>query len=173
MAVPATPAGSAFSAWLEAFNAADREKLQEVFKRFREPRPVNRALGFRRATGGFELKKVLASTPTRIRVLVQERDSDQMAEGELEVEPSPPHRVTRWDVKAIARPAEFALPRMSEKEALEALKTRIDELSRQDRFLGSVLVAPTESPCSPTCAACKIGRARSPTGSTPGSISAR
>ena len=81
VAVPATPAGSAFSAWLEAFNAADREKLQEVFKRFREPRPADRALGFRRATGGFELKKVLASTPTRIRVLVQERDSDQMAEG--------------------------------------------------------------------------------------------
>ena len=141
VAVPATPAGSAFSAWLEAFNAADREKLQAVFKRFREPRPVDRALGFRRATGGFELKKVLASTPTRIRVLVQERDSDQMAEGELEVEPAPPHRVTRWDVQAIARPAEFALPRMSEKEALEALKTRIDELSRQDRFSGSVLVA--------------------------------
>ncbi len=38
-------------------------------------------------------------------------------------------------------PPEFALPRMTEEEALKALKRRIDELVRQERFSGSVLIA--------------------------------
>src|SRR5262245_192357 len=108
--VPDTPAGRAFSAWLTAFNAADPEQLRTVMKQFREPRPVEDELDFRRATGGFDLKKVLESTPTRIRVLVKERDGDQMAEGQMEVEPAPPHRIARWDLHVVPRPAEFALP---------------------------------------------------------------
>jgi CubicO group peptidase (beta-lactamase class C family) len=140
-AVPDTPAGRAFSAWLTAFNTADREQIQAEMKQFREPPPLERELGFRRATGGFDLKKVLESTPVSIRVLVQERDGDQMAEGQMEVEPEPPHRVTRWDLRATARPAEFALRRMTEAEAFKAIKARIDELVRTERFSGSVLIA--------------------------------
>ncbi|MBA2593750.1 MAG: serine hydrolase [Gammaproteobacteria bacterium] len=89
--VPDTSAGSAFSAWLTAFNTADREQLRAVMKQFREPHPVEGALDFRRATGGFDLKKVLESTPTRIRVLVQERDGDQMAEGQMEKDEDTPN----------------------------------------------------------------------------------
>jgi CubicO group peptidase (beta-lactamase class C family) len=110
-------------------------------KQFREPYLVEAELAFRRATGGFDLKKVLESTPARIRVLVQERDGDQMAEGQMEVEPAAPHRIARWDLLVVPRPAEFALPRMTEVEALKALKDRIDQLVRQERFSGSVLVA--------------------------------
>jgi D-alanyl-D-alanine carboxypeptidase len=139
--VPDTPAGQAFSAWLTAFNTANSEQLRTAMKQFREPRPVEGELDFRRATGGFDLKNILESTPTRIRVLVKERDSDQMAEGQMEVEPAPPHRIARWDLRVVPRPAEFALPRMTEAEALKALKDRIDELVRQERFSGSVLVA--------------------------------
>lgn len=89
--VPDTSAGSAFSAWLTAFNTADREQLRAVMKQFREPHPVEGALDFRHATGGFDLKKVLESTPTRIRVLVQERDGDQMAEGQMEKDEDTPN----------------------------------------------------------------------------------
>ncbi len=138
---PDTPAGRAFSAWLAAFNAADREQLQTVMKQFNEPQPVERELDFRRMTGGFDLMKIIESTPMRIRLLVKERDSDQTAEGQMEVEAAPPHRITRWDLRIVPRPAEFALPRMTEAEALKALKQRIDQLVRQERFSGSLLVA--------------------------------
>ena len=38
--VPVTPAGQAFSEWLAAFNSAQPPKIQEMLKRFREPRPL-------------------------------------------------------------------------------------------------------------------------------------
>jgi D-alanyl-D-alanine carboxypeptidase len=136
-----TPPGKVFSEWLAAFNAADPGRLQAVFKKFREPRPVERALDFRRMTGGFELKKVLESTPTRLRVLLQERDGDQMAAGEMEVEPEPPHRVVRWEARVVPRPPEYAVPRLTEGEAIEAVKAFVDRAARQGRFSGSVLIA--------------------------------
>jgi len=139
--VPETPPGKALSAWLAAFNSADRDKLQTMQKQFREPPPLEHMLRFRKATGGFDLKRILESTPARIRVLVEGRDDDQMGEVDMEVEPAPPHRITRWGVQAVSRPAEFALPKMTEAEALKALKGRVDELVRQERFSGSVLIA--------------------------------
>jgi len=35
VSLPNTPAGKAFSAWLTAFNSADRAKLEAMFKQFR------------------------------------------------------------------------------------------------------------------------------------------
>jgi D-alanyl-D-alanine carboxypeptidase len=139
--IPTTPAGRAFSNWLTAFNSADAGQIAGVMKQFREPRPVERVLDFRRQTGGFDLKKVLESARFRIHVLLQEQEGDQMAEGKMEVEQAPPHRVIRWEVRAIPRPAEFALPRLSEAALLEATRARLDELAKRGEFSGVVLIA--------------------------------
>ena len=140
-AVPETPVGKAFAGWLAAFNSADPRQVQKVMSQFREPRPLDQVLDFRRRTGGFEFKKVLESKPTRIRVLMQERDGDQMAEGQMEVESAPPHRIARWNLRPVPRPAEFALPRLTEAELLKVARSRIDELAREDRFSGAVIIA--------------------------------
>ena len=141
VAIPGTPAGKAFSAWLEAFNSADPRQLGKVLSQFREPRPLDQALDFRRRTGGFDLKKILDSQPTRVRVLVQERGGDQMAEGQMEVESAPPHRIAAWNLRAIPRPPEFTLPRLNEGDLLKAARTKIDELTRSERFSGAVIIA--------------------------------
>jgi CubicO group peptidase (beta-lactamase class C family) len=61
--------------------------------------------------------------------------------GRTEVESEPPHKIARWDLRAIPRPAQFALPKMTEAELLEATNRRNNELARQQRFSGSVLIA--------------------------------
>src|SRR5688500_11605928 len=77
--LPDTPAGNQAKAWLEVFNAGDAEKHKE-FLRKNAPSRLERAereMGIRDLYGGFDLKKVEESTPTKIVALVQERASDQ------------------------------------------------------------------------------------------------
>ena len=147
--LPQTPAGGQFSAWLKAFNDGDRAQMAEFQKRFKNPpqgQNVEGELGFRRMTGGFELRKIEESTPTRISGLVQERASDQYARFTMEVEPDASHLITNWELNAVATPAEFALARMSEPQLIEAAKARIEDLVKQDRFSGAVLVTKNGKP---------------------------
>lgn len=147
--IPKTPAGEEFSTWLEAFNSGERPQIEESQKRFKNPPPGQNAegeLGFRRMTGGFDLRRIEQSTPTRISGLVQERSSDQFARFMMEVEPNPPHLITNWSLEAVATPADFAVARMSEAQAVEAAKARIDELVKQEQFSGAVLVAKNGKP---------------------------
>lgn len=147
--IPKTPAGEEFSAWLEAFNSGERPQIEESQKRFKNPPPGQNAegeLGYRRMTGGFDLRKIEQSTPTRISGLVQERSSDQFARFMMEVEPNPPHLITNWSLEAVATPADFAVARMSEAQAVEAAKARIDELVQQEQFSGAVLVTKNGKP---------------------------
>ncbi len=140
---PDTPAGNQAKAWLEVFNAGDAEKHKE-FLRKNAPSRLERAdreMGFREMTGGFDLKKVEESTPTKIVTLVQERASDQLARFTLEVDAGPQHQITRLALEATARPAEFALPHLKESELISALRKKLDEAAAGDRFSGAALVA--------------------------------
>jgi len=97
-------------------------------------------MAFRRMTGGFDLRKIEESSATRMSGLVQERSSDQFARFAMVVDEKEPHSITEWHLDGIATPAEFATGRLSETEALETAKTRIEELVKDDKFSGAVLV---------------------------------
>ena len=141
---PDTPAGNQAKAWLEVFNAGDAEKHKE-FLRKNFPSRLERAdreMGFREMTGGFDLKKVEESTPTKIVALVQERVSDQFARFTVEVDAAEPHQITQTQLcKGLARPPEFALPHLSESELIAALRKKLDDDAAADRFSGAALVA--------------------------------
>jgi CubicO group peptidase (beta-lactamase class C family) len=102
---------------------------------------VDNELRFRSMTGGFELKKAEESTATRFSGLVQERDSDQFARVTVEVEPTEPHRIVRLDLRAVPRPPEFALPRLSESDLVAALRAKLEADTAADKFAGAVMVA--------------------------------
>jgi CubicO group peptidase (beta-lactamase class C family) len=72
---------------------------------------------------------------------VQERGSDQFGRFTIVVEVDDPHRITRFPINAIPRPAEFALARMSEAEVIAALRTQLEKDAAADRFAGAVLLA--------------------------------
>ena len=68
-----------FRAWLAAFNSGDRPRYATFLKRnFPSWAPlIDRDLGLRELTGGFDLRKVGRVSATRVSGWVQERDSDQ------------------------------------------------------------------------------------------------
>jgi CubicO group peptidase (beta-lactamase class C family) len=71
---------------------------------------------------------------------LKERDSDQFARVELEVEPAEPHKIVKMELMAVATPAAFAPPRLSEADAIAALREEIEKRTAQDQFAGTVMV---------------------------------
>ncbi|HEU0252626.1 MAG TPA: serine hydrolase domain-containing protein, partial [Pyrinomonadaceae bacterium] len=144
---PDTPAGNQAEAWLEVFNAGDAEKHKE-FLRKNAPTRLDRAdreMGLREMSGGFDVKKVEESTPTKLVALVQERSSDQFVRFTIEVDATEQHQITRLMLQGIARPNEFALPHLSESELITTIRKKLEETSA-DRFSGAVVVAKNGKP---------------------------
>jgi D-alanyl-D-alanine carboxypeptidase len=140
---PDTPAGHQAKAWLEVFNAGDAEKHKE-FLRKNAPTRLDRAdreMGVRTMSGGFDVKKVEESTPTKIVALFQERASDQFVRFTIEVDAGEQHQITRLALQGTARTAEFALPHLSESDLTTAVRKNLDEAAAADRFSGAALVA--------------------------------
>jgi hypothetical protein len=140
---PDTPSGNQTKAWLAAFNAGDPQKYKD-FVQANFPTRAERAdqdLGFREATGGLELKKIEESTPTKTVAIMQERLSDQMGRLTVEVEAAEPHKITALGLRAIPRPAEFAIPHLAEAELINAVRAKMNEESTSGRFAGAVAMA--------------------------------
>ncbi len=145
---PDNPAGNQAKGWLDAFNAGDAEKYKEYVRNnfpAREQR-ADQDARFREMTGGFDLKKVEESTPTKMVALVQERRSDQFARLTIEVEAAEPHKITRLGLNAIPRPPDFAVPHLSESDLIVGLRKKLDEEAAADRFSGAVLIARNGKP---------------------------
>jgi len=142
---PAAPpvAEQRATGWLDAFNSGDKEALKSFLEKYRpsDLQFLDGLLGFRGQTGGFELKKTEESTTTRFSALLKEKNSDQFARLVIEAEAAEPHRISTFVLNAIPRPPEFALPRMSEAETIDALRKYLDAETAADRFSGAVLVA--------------------------------
>ena len=145
---PDTPAGNQTKAWLDSFNAGDVEKFKDFLRRNFPARleQADQSMAFRQMTGGFELKKVEETTPTKLVALVKERSSDQFARLSVEVDSGEQHQIARLDLEAIERPADFALPHLSEGELITALRTKLDEEAAGDRFSGAALLARNGKP---------------------------
>ena len=131
------------AAWLEGFNSGDKAKFQAFLEKNYpdQAKRIDGVMGFRAMTGGFDAKKTEKVTDTAFVAIVKERDSDTFARMEIEVEPAEPHRITKFDVNMIPTPVEFAVPRLSEAEAVLALKTEIERRVAADRFSGTVMVS--------------------------------
>ena len=130
-----------FSAWLEAFNTGDRTRIGQFLETNFPSMKLDAQMNFRERTGGFELRALEQVTATSLTGLVQERDSDQFGRFTLEVEPAEPHRIARFPINAIPRPADFPVPRLSEAEAIAALRAKVEKDAAADRFAGTVLLA--------------------------------
>jgi len=146
--VPDTPAGRQFSAWLDAFNSGDRAALLKYLEANNPARAadIDREMGFRAQTGGFDFRKAEESTPARFTCIVQERKSDQFARLSIEVEAVAPNHILRLELRPVARAAEFPAPRMSQRDALAALRAKLEKDTAADQFSGAMLVAKDGKP---------------------------
>jgi CubicO group peptidase (beta-lactamase class C family) len=145
---PDTPAAHQFSAWLEAFNSGDRAKLLSYLEKNNPDRAkeIDGELGFRENTGGFDFKKSQESTPNRFTGIVKEKNSDQYASFEIEVEAIAPHKIVKFGLRAIPQPADFPIARLSEPEVLKALRAELEKSSSADTFSGTALIAKNGKP---------------------------
>lgn len=134
--IPDTPAGKAFSAWLLAFNEADRTALEAQQRHFTEAEAVDDTLGFREFTGGFTVLAVEAGTPHRLTVQAQERDGSQAPVTlVVTVDEGDPARLLAVAV------APREIPRLDTEAALAGLAARAQALADADQFAGAYLVA--------------------------------
>lgn len=146
--LPDTPVGQRMQAWLTAFNSGDPAKLRAYIKKYDPKRigDLNGELSFRTMTGGFDLRKIEISTPTKLVVLIQERDSDSFARFMMQLSSSPPYRLVHGFIMPTERPAEFALPHLSQEALVAQLKAYLQRAVAGGRFAGVVLVAKDGTP---------------------------
>ena len=146
--IPKTSAGEQFSAWMAAFNSGDKDQIEKFRSHFSKPEDhkVEGALGFRQQTGGFDLKKIEEASPTKLTGLLEEHDSDQFARFSIEVEAAEPHLVTHLDIRAVERPAEFSVARLSQSDLVTALRTKLEKDAATDKFSGAALLAKDGKP---------------------------
>jgi D-alanyl-D-alanine carboxypeptidase len=130
-----------FSAWLEAFNSGDREQISQFLAANYPSRNLEEEMKFRAQAAGFEFRALEQASPTSVTGLVQARDADGFARFVVQVEPEEPHRIARFNLLVVPRPAEFPLPRMSEAEAIAALREKLEKAATTDHFSGTALVA--------------------------------
>lgn len=145
---PDTPAGHQGAAWLESFNRGDINAHREFLQKNSPSRVSNlyREMSLLQRTGGFELKRIEESTATKVVALVQERLSDQMARLTLEVQAEEPHQITKIELSAVPRPAQFGLPHLPERALVAATRKNVETEVAADRFAGVVLIAKSGKP---------------------------
>jgi D-alanyl-D-alanine carboxypeptidase len=98
-------------------------------------------LAFQDSTGGFTLLRVEKSEPLSLVVLLRENVSDTVARLETQVSADDPPKLLVATIEPVPRPADLAIPRLTEAGALAALSARAEEMANKDRFSGAVLVA--------------------------------
>jgi D-alanyl-D-alanine carboxypeptidase len=146
--LPDTPAAQQFAAWLKLFNGTDREAYGAFLEKNIPWRAahLDQEWDFRQRTGGFELKKVEASSPTTLVVLLKERGSDQFARLTVQEDAAEPHAIIRFELRAIPTPADFPQPHLSESELITALQKKLEKDSADGSFAGAALVAKDGKP---------------------------
>jgi len=106
--VPDNPAGRALKSWLDAFNSGDAAKLNAYYQRYEPAKSADDVMGFRDATGGFELLSVEKSQPLHVEFLVKEKKGDTRAFGAFDVSPGESGAVKHFTLLAIPPGASVA-----------------------------------------------------------------
>jgi retinol-binding protein 3 len=100
-AIPETPAGHTFKAWLDAFNSGDRDAEEKYLKTYDPSKSLDDEMRFRSMTGGFVLTQILRSEPQRLEFMVKERNGETVAMGKMEVKTGEPAQVASFSLRAI------------------------------------------------------------------------
>jgi D-alanyl-D-alanine carboxypeptidase len=139
--IPATPAGRLFEAWLSAFNTGMPPTILAFDAANRaQPMSINQTMFLRATTGGFRLIRVEQSEPHAISALVQDNFSEQLERVDMVLDAAT-SKIVKHDVRPVARPADLAIPRLTESGAVAALVERASADAAADEFSGVLLVA--------------------------------
>ena len=99
--IPDTAAGRVLRAWLDAFNSGDRAKIETYIKTFDPQQSVERMVGFRDQTGGFDLLAIDSSDPSLIKFRVKEKASSTVGIGTIQLKDAQSGVVETFSLRAI------------------------------------------------------------------------
>jgi D-alanyl-D-alanine carboxypeptidase len=139
--IPGTPAGQVFSAWLVAANSGDRAQVQAFDDRYHDKTPAQYVVGWHDQFGGFNVLRIEKSSALSLSVLLEGKDIEQAFLLDLSLSAADPAAVESLKIPGVALPPELAPARMTQGAAVVAVQARADELAKQDRFSGAVLIA--------------------------------
>lgn len=100
-AIPDSPAGHTFKAWLDAFNSGDRASEEKYLQTYDPARSLDDEMRFRGMTGGFVLVQILKSDPQRLEFMVKEHNSETVGIGKIEVKSGDPAQVASFSLRAV------------------------------------------------------------------------
>lgn len=142
-----------FWKWLSCFNSGDETQIVEFKKQFKDPESYSEEffLSLFENVQGFNFVNIIESSPTQIKVLLQEQYGFQeYAILTLEVEPKEEGGkhplILKLELDSIDSPEYEQVQRMSESEALKTIDLEIDRLEEQGKFSGAVLVTKRGNP---------------------------
>jgi hypothetical protein len=93
-----------FSAWLETFNAGDRDRIEKYLTASWPTAALDGQAALRDRTGGFEQVALEQATPTMLVGTMKERNTEQRYRFTLTIEQSEPNRIVRLGMVQIQKP---------------------------------------------------------------------
>jgi len=130
MKIPDTPAGHVLEAWLDAFNSADRAKIQAYIETFEPKEDVDGLIAFRRQTGGVDLLSIDASEPLSIKFRVKDKATPTVRFVVLRLRDGQPPTVDTLILHAIppgAAVEDIALDAQSRRRVIEGAVSKLEE----------------------------------------------
>jgi CubicO group peptidase (beta-lactamase class C family) len=151
-----TPVGRQFSAWLKALNSGDLKTLQQFITESFEPPPngtlpveriANRQFGLYKNTGGFIARKVANSSPEKITVFLEAKQTGFWMTIGMSTKPTPPNKILGMGFRNSEVPSEL-LPKekLTENKIRNNIDSLITKLTAADVFSGVILVAKNGKP---------------------------
>lgn len=132
VAIPDTPAGHVLQAWLDAFNSADRTRIEAYCKKYDHPSPPAKMTAFARHLGGFDPVAIRTNEPRRMRLELKEKNGPRRAVATIDLRDGDPSRI-----------ADFALSPLPPGARVEDLDIKVD-LALRTRILDNIAARLTE-----------------------------
>lgn len=147
-AADSSPAKHVLDEWIMALNAGDPKQWEAFNAEHYPPGPSpspGPGLALREMTGGLDLVTVNEATRTRVVAVLKQRAAEGAAlQIALEVEATEPHRIVAIQMQPSRVPV--SVPRLSEKQLVEAVTAEVNKRAQADRFSGVVFVAKADEP---------------------------
>ena len=128
VSLPPTPAGQVMTAFLSAFNSADRNQLDEYVRRYDSTAAVEELLAFSGSTGGFTILSVKGSAPDDLKVLLRGRSDGVTSFADMRLSSTTPERVKTLIIRALPPGApleDVSLTPLLRHQTLELLEEEI------------------------------------------------
>lgn len=139
--IPDNTMGRTLSAFLEAFNTGDAARIEAFDRAHHFDVPAQVQLAYFHQSGGFLLKKVEKSNAAFIAALVEEKDTGVILRLKFLESGTAATPKLSFQLDEIPRPAEFAIPRLSQAEAIKALDAHAAALAARGQLSGAMLIA--------------------------------